>query len=88
MNIDHVVCVRSNWFAEIKTGMIIGEAPANEIVVCALVPPTTGEPWSWRIPKELYNTTEYIFCKLGQSWPNGAVVALTTEVPLSKAPNP
>ncbi len=31
-------------------------APANEIVVCALVPPTTREPAvlkSWRIPKEL-----------------------------------
>ncbi len=25
MNINQVVCVRSNWFAEIKTGMIIGE---------------------------------------------------------------
>ncbi len=25
MNINLVVCVRSNWFAEIKTGMIIGE---------------------------------------------------------------
>ncbi len=25
MNINHVVCVRLNWFAEIKTGMIIGE---------------------------------------------------------------
>ncbi len=25
MNINHVVCVRSNWFAEIKTGTIIGE---------------------------------------------------------------
>ncbi len=25
MNINKVVCVRSNWFAEIKTGMIIAE---------------------------------------------------------------
>ncbi len=25
MNINHIVWVRSNWFAEIKTGMIIGE---------------------------------------------------------------
>ncbi len=25
MNINQVVCVGSNWFAEIKTGMIIGE---------------------------------------------------------------
>ncbi len=51
MNIN-LVCVRSNGFAEIKT--IIGDiivlykyynrwAPANEIVVCALVPPTTRE---------------------------------------------
>ncbi len=43
MNINEVVCIRSNWFAEIKTGTIIGEHPANEIVVCTLVPPTTGE---------------------------------------------
>jgi len=25
MNINQVVCIRSNWFAEIKTGMMIGE---------------------------------------------------------------
>ncbi len=25
MNINQVVCIRSNWFAEIKTGTIIGE---------------------------------------------------------------
>ncbi len=25
MNINHIVCVRSNWFAEIKTGTIIGK---------------------------------------------------------------
>ncbi len=28
-------------------------APANEIVVCALAPPTSGVLKSWRIPKEL-----------------------------------
>jgi len=26
MNINLVVCIRSNWFAEIKTGMMIGES--------------------------------------------------------------
>ncbi len=25
MNINQVVCIRSNWFAEIKTGAMIGE---------------------------------------------------------------
>ncbi len=25
MNINHIVCIRSNLFAEIKTGTIIGE---------------------------------------------------------------
>ncbi len=25
MNINQVVCIRSNWFAEIKTGTMIGE---------------------------------------------------------------
>ncbi len=28
-------------------------APANEIVVCAVAPPTSGVLKSWRIPKEL-----------------------------------
>ncbi len=44
MNINQVVCIRSNWFAEIKTGTMI--AMANEIAVCALAPPTTGETGS------------------------------------------
>ncbi len=38
MNINQVVCVRSNWFAEIKTGTMIA--------VYALAPPTNGEPGS------------------------------------------
>ncbi len=33
ININHVICIRSNWFAEIKTGTIKGRAPANEIAV-------------------------------------------------------
>ncbi len=45
MNINQVVCIRSNWFAEIKTDNNRW-APANEIVICALAPPTTGEPGS------------------------------------------
>ncbi len=35
-----------SWFAEIKTVTIIGERRHNEIVVCVLAPPTTGEPGS------------------------------------------
>ncbi len=45
MNIKQVVCIRSNWFAEIKKGDDRW-APANESAVCALAPPTTGEPGS------------------------------------------
>ncbi len=46
MNINHVVCIRSNWFAEIKKRDDNRRAPANEIAVCALAPPTTREPGS------------------------------------------
>ncbi len=34
-------------------GAEFGTTPANEIVVCALAPPTSGVLKSWRIPKEL-----------------------------------
>ncbi len=44
MNINQVVCIRSNWFAEIQNRGDDRWAPANEITVCALAPPTTGEP--------------------------------------------
>ncbi len=43
MNINQVGCIHSNWFAEIKQGDDRW-APAKEIAVCALAPPTTGEP--------------------------------------------
>jgi len=46
MNIKQVVCICSNWFAEIKKGDDRW-APANESAVCALAPPTTGEPGSF-----------------------------------------
>ncbi len=45
MNINHVICIRSNWFAEIKTDDN-RRAPANEIAICTLAPPTTEEPGS------------------------------------------
>ncbi len=51
MNINQVVCVRSNWFAEIKTGTMIGECPLVE---------NPAVLKSWRIPKELrYFDTKY-----------------------------
>ncbi len=40
MNINHVVCICSNWFAENQNRDNNRWAPANEIVVCALAPPT------------------------------------------------
>ncbi len=46
MNINQVVCVRSNWFAENQNRDDDRWAPANEIAVYALAPPTSGEPGS------------------------------------------
>ncbi len=41
MNINQVVCIRWNQNRDDDRW-----APANEIAVCALAPPTTGEPGS------------------------------------------
>ncbi len=51
MNINQVVCVRIDLIRWNQNRDDNRWAPANEIVVCALTPPTNREPG--RIPKEL-----------------------------------
>ncbi len=56
MNINHVVWTRSNWFAEINTGMIIGERKPMRLSFAHKLRLLLENPAvlkSWRIPKEL-----------------------------------